>query len=175
MAYSSFSAHPTRPLASENLLELFLDQLQWITQGAHEAKRVLTVWLLASPPPPSGPAAALSQARRLTARHLVQLEQLIDGMPLARELQNEVIGTLLQDGEACLRSGRPEAVRYSQLLTVLQRIASCFGTACASASESAIVLGRVDLAAVLTSWSAAWRELQRSLVTSEASKAPRVA
>ena len=161
---------PASPIASayapaaDNLLDLFLQQIAWLTSGAQEAKRTFAIWLLSSPPPPSGPAAMLSQARRLTGRHLVQLEQLTEGLSLALPTDAEcrAISAMLEEGEACLRSSSPDAVRYAALLAVVQRISTCFGTACASAGETAIVLGRVDIAAVLGSWAAAWRDLQRN-------------
>lgn len=151
--------------AAENLLELFLQQLSWLTGGAQEAKRVFAQWLLASPPPPSGPAAMLSQARQLAGRHLVQLEQLLSdlALPVGPGMESRAIRAMLEEGDSCLQSSSPEPVRYAALLAVVQRISTCFGTACASAGETAIVLGRVDLAAVLASWAAAWRDLERSL------------
>lgn len=162
---ASPSAPSTTSPAAENLLELFLQQLSWLTGGAQEAKRVFALWLLASPPPRLGPAAMLSQARQLAGRHLVQLEQLLTGIPLPTTpgLESRAIRAMLDEGDAYLRSGSPEPVRYAGLLAVVQRISTCFATACASAGETAMVLGRVDLAAVLASWAAAWRDLERSL------------
>lgn len=162
---ASLPATCSAPPAAENLLELFLQQLSWLTGGAQEAKRVFTLWLLTSPPLPRGPAAMLSQARRLTGRHLVQLEQLLNGLnlPVPPGGESRAIHAMLEEAEACLRSSSPEPVRYAALLAVVQRISTCFGTACASAGETAMVLGRVDLAAVLASWAAAWRDLEQSL------------
>jgi hypothetical protein len=159
---------------SDTLLELFLNQLSWLVGGAHEAKRVFTSWLLASPPPPSGPALLLAQARRLTGRHLAQLEQLLEGvaLPIGTSDPNHAIAALLDEGEACLRDGGTEAQRYAKLLVSLQRISTCLGSACASAAETAMVLGRVDLAAVLASWAAAWRDLQRSIAPPATVRAP---
>lgn len=160
--------------SSDRLLELFLNQLSWILGGAQDAKRVFTAWLLASPPPPVGPAAVLAQARRLTGRHLVQLDQLLEGLsvPLDDANQNPAIRALLQEGDACLCPGNHDSARFAVLLSVVQRISACFGTACASAAETAMVLGRVDLAAVLASWAAAWRELQRTLAPVSAAPFP---
>jgi hypothetical protein len=156
---ASSSACPPSTV-SDNLLELFLHQLSWLVAGGHDAKRAFTVWLLASPPPPSGTAAVLSQARRITARHLAQLELLLSAwsLPAAAAAPSALRG-LFATGDDSSRPAPAIGQRAEQLATI-QRVSGCFGPACASAAETAMVLGRVDIAVVLASWAAAWRDLQ---------------
>lgn len=157
------------PSANQELFPVFLQQLSWLISGAHEAKRVLAAWLLTSPPPPSPVASVLAQGRRMTARHLVQLDQLLEGitLPSPATVQDQAIHAMLAQGNACLEGTGTESARYADLATVLHRVCSCFGTACASGGETAMVLGRVDIATVLASWAAAWRDLQQSLAAGQ--------
>jgi hypothetical protein len=165
---------PARPSAcppsavSDTLLELFLHQLSWLVAGGRDAKRAFTVWLLASPPPPSGTAAVLSQARRITARHLAQLELLLSAWSLPTEAAApSALAPLFSTGDG---SSRPVSVtgQPAEQLAIMTRVCGCFGPACASTAETAMVLGRVDIAVVLGSWAAAWRDLQAMATPSAA-------
>ncbi|HEX2101713.1 MAG TPA: hypothetical protein VHF69_13655, partial [Candidatus Synoicihabitans sp.] len=129
---------PASPAAviTEDLLGLFLEQLSWLVGGAQDAKRAFTGWLLASPPPPSGPATVLAQARRLSTKHLAQLEQLLGDLPVVTRGDNPAITEMIEQGHRQLAGTAPDAVRYNNLMVAVQRISVCFGTACASAAET---------------------------------------
>lgn len=167
MSPAPFSPPDGVPL-SATLLDVFSRQIAWLTSANQESKRALTAWLLASPPPPAGPSAHLAHARRLATRHWTQVREVLGPLPAASaDGACEAITELLRSGEACLQTDRPEDERYAALLRVVQQLAACFGTACASAAETALRLGRGDLSLVLGSWAAAWREFQHALGQTE--------
>lgn len=118
-------------------------------------------WLLELPSTAAArPILLLAQARQLTSRHLAQLEQLVPGADDAAPASHDgAIDAALDRGDRLLRSGYPPLTS----LEALRDLAAVFSPACAAAAESALALNRIDLAAVLASWAAAWRRLQEQL------------
>lgn len=141
---------------------LLVSQLTWLMNGGFAARRVFTLWLLELPAPaPAGTLLILSQARQVTARHLSQLEQLV-AMPAA-ETDDSIgcrgIDVLLREGESAFEHGNPT----TDFFGTLHRTFASFAIACGSAAETAMVIERFDLAAVLASWAAAARGLQEEI------------
>lgn len=141
---------------------LLVSQLTWLMNGGVAARRVFTRWLLELPAPASpGTLLILSQARQVTARHVSQLEQLL---ACPDEDADDSIGcrgidVLLREGESEFDHGNPTADFFG----TLHRTFASFAIACGSAAETAMVIDRLDLAAVLASWAAAARGLQEEI------------
>lgn len=140
--------------STDNVPGLLTAQVAWLVHGGTLAKRVFTLWLLDSRiRSSSGTVLILSQARQAIARHISQLDQLLPVADEEADAPCRGIQVLLHDASRGFHDGNPTP----EFFEALRRVCTSFAIACGSASETAMVAERVDLAAVLASWAAASR------------------